>query len=258
MKFDPNSIAVGQSGSRSHQMSQSRNTLPALGLATGPTPNRIPTVPPSISRLSPSSEPFGTSQPPTTEFSILSYLADLQVHVIIEISLMLVSHVIITKSSFVIILQCRLLQDSSEAVRQRGLHNIYIYVEVFARGVSNESFTQVMETLCDRLYASLGSENPYAIFGIVVTIDALVSVRGVSDLFEDTCKNCCIRFISFLRILFQTKSVFQLPTRDSGSQSTVTEEDVWNLIIISKTATALAHVAREGNDDRELYAGREL
>lgn len=112
--------------------------------------------------------------------------------------------------------------------------------------MSPESYARVMDAVADRLYAALGSDNPYVVFGVVMAVDVLVSVQSGGEFFEDTSRNCCIRFVSFLRIVFQTKSLFELPSRDNESQSRVTEDDFWNLIIMSKAAIAMGHVAREG------------
>lgn len=127
-------------------------------------------------------------------------------------------------------------------------------MELFFRGFGPETFAQIMDALCDRLYASLSSDNPYAVLGVVTVIDTLVSVHGAGEMLEDTCRNCCIRFISFLRILFQTKSIFEIPTREDH-ENQITEDDIWKLTIISRAAVAVGHVAREGKIGRSEQLG---
>lgn len=206
----------------------STSTSGSTNQQQNPSSSGSPSFPNSHLSL-PSREILGVSIATTpVEFSILSYLTDLQVRSID-------SH----KFTFCFI------QDPSDVIRQRGARNIRVYVEVFSRGVSPEAFAQVMDALCDRLYASLGSNNPYVVLGVIITIDTLVSVQVASDDLEDTCRNCCIRFISFLRILFQTKSVFEVPTRDNN-ETQIKEEDFWKLLLIGRSAAALGHVAREG------------
>lgn len=101
-----------------------------------------------------------------------------------------------------------------------------------------------MENLCDQLYGLLGSKDPLEVLSVLLVIETLLALPGSADLHEQTHRNCCTRFFSFLRIILQMRSHFNIES--CVERDGVSSDDLWNLIIVSRTAKTLARVARQG------------
>lgn len=129
-------------------------------------------------------------------------------------------------------------------MRQRGIRNFRIYIEVYARDACFEEYTLLVEDLCDRLHAVLKSADALDVLGVLSIIEAIVLRPGSTDMHEQAHRKCFARFVSYLRSILETHSKFSVP--QCVDRKPFLERDLWNFIIISRAATTLARVAREG------------